>query len=66
MLSLNLTVNQALLAGSKPGDLVLLPAFITLEPLTPEGRAKYQAVLQRHSENLRSAPAPRKPWWRFW
>jgi len=59
-------VNSAILAGSKPANLTMAPAFISLEPLTPEGASKMNGIIEQHIEELQSQCARKKAWWRFW
>ncbi len=59
-------VNSALMSGSKPENLVIAPAVIALESLTPEGALRMKDILQKYGETPQSDPAPKKPWWRIW
>ncbi|MBT3202254.1 MAG: hypothetical protein HN350_20330 [Phycisphaerales bacterium] len=59
------TVNQALLAGSKPKNLVMIPPLLFMEPLTEAGMIKAQDFQTNHVNSLK-VPVNKKPKWKFW
>jgi hypothetical protein len=63
-------VNNALLAGSKPENLIMSPAALFMEAATPAGFEKARQLLSQRAGAARSSAAresaAKKPWWRFW
>lgn len=57
-------INEALTRGSSPGDLETGPVVLFRENPTASGMEKANQLIAKLLKA--SAPAARKPWWRFW